>query len=324
MAVAAAAIAYPLYSIAGSSQLQHTCKSDSHMVEDYKSGFKKKKKKKRQLIPITSWPSSANQAIQQLRNLLVALTMLPQIMGKMRPQSLTSLILKCNKRRCAGLGNRPNASSACTMSPGMDTLPFVDISLQHLVSSLFILHLAYFVLDQRLVHKYRCTRLVKSKQSRPGHSHGVPLFPFIFASLAATCSNERAGHIGHPLSLSTRCHHSFLLSHSTTLFILSLSQAQIFVSVLGNLPPLNSVRRRACFMLSQLCDEIHCNCLERQARGAGDRKGGWLCQVCVNFVHLTDYATFNIVGYKVLHAQLPVIRLNELDGFGNPRVASSF
>ncbi len=44
----------------------------------------------------------------------------------------------------------------------------------------------------------------------------------------------------------------------------------------------------------------------------------------VDFVYLTGCATFNIVGYKVLHAWPPVIRLNELDGFGNPRVASSF
>jgi len=46
--------------------------------------------------------------------------------------------------------------------------------------------------------------------------------------------------------------------------------------------------------------------------------------VHIDFIHLTGYATVNIVGYKVLHIWPLVIRLNELDGFGNPRVSSSF
>jgi hypothetical protein len=46
--------------------------------------------------------------------------------------------------------------------------------------------------------------------------------------------------------------------------------------------------------------------------------------VSVNFIHLTGHTTFNIVGYKVLYAWPPVIRFNELDGFGNSRVLSSF
>jgi len=49
-----------------------------------------------------------------------------------------------------------------------------------------------------------------------------------------------------------------------------------------------------------------------------------LCCVSVDFVHLTGCTTFNIVGYKVFHAGPPVIRLNELDGFGNSRVASGY
>jgi hypothetical protein len=44
----------------------------------------------------------------------------------------------------------------------------------------------------------------------------------------------------------------------------------------------------------------------------------------VNFVHLAGCATFNIVGHKVLHGWPPVIQLDELDGFGNPRVPSGF
>jgi len=36
---------------------------------------------------------------------------------------------KCNEGRRIGLGNGPNALSARAMSPGMDTLPFVDISI---------------------------------------------------------------------------------------------------------------------------------------------------------------------------------------------------
>jgi len=42
---------------------------------------------------------------------------------------------------------------------------------------------------------------------------------------------------------------TLLLLHSTTLSPL-LCWAQIFISVLGNLPPSNSVRRGAYFMLS--------------------------------------------------------------------------
>ncbi len=50
-----------------------------------------------------------------------------------------------------GLGNGPNTSTARAVAfPGMEnlySLPFVDIPFQHLVSSLSILHLAYFVLE---------------------------------------------------------------------------------------------------------------------------------------------------------------------------------
>jgi hypothetical protein len=49
------------------------------------------------------------------------------------------LVLTCNKGRRTGLGNRPNASSACAVSSGMDTLPIVDIPFWHLVSSLSFL-----------------------------------------------------------------------------------------------------------------------------------------------------------------------------------------
>ncbi len=46
--------------------------------------------------------------------------------------------------------------------------------------------------------------------------------------------------------------------------------------------------------------------------------------MCVDFIHLTGYATFNIVGYKVLYAWPPIIRLDELNGFSDPRVGSGF
>jgi hypothetical protein len=46
--------------------------------------------------------------------------------------------------------------------------------------------------------------------------------------------------------------------------------------------------------------------------------------VSVDFVHLADCTAFNVVGYKVLYVCLPVIRLDELDSFGDSRVPSSF
>ncbi len=44
----------------------------------------------------------------------------------------------------------------------------------------------------------------------------------------------------------------------------------------------------------------------------------------VDFVYLAGHTTFNIVGHKVFHVGPPVIRLNELDGFGDSRVASGY
>ena len=44
----------------------------------------------------------------------------------------------------------------------------------------------------------------------------------------------------------------------------------------------------------------------------------------VNFVHLASGATLNVVGYKVLYAWPPIIRLDELNGFSDPRVGSGF
>ena len=42
----------------------------------------------------------------------------------------------------------------------------------------------------------------------------------------------------------------------------------------------------------------------------------------VDFIHLAGCATFDIVGYEVFHVGPPVEGLDELDGFGNSRVAS--
>ena len=101
------------------------------------------------------------------------------------------------------------------------------------------------------MHKYRRTGLVKSQRRGPGRSRGVPFSPpFIIASSAATCSNERAGHAGHPLLLSTGRRRSFLLPRSTLSPL--LCWARIFVSVLGDLPPLNPFRREACFVLTNI------------------------------------------------------------------------
>ena len=43
----------------------------------------------------------------------------------------------------------------------------------------------------------------------------------------------------------------------------------------------------------------------------------------VNFVHLAGGTALDIVGYKVFHVGPLVEGLDKLDGFGNPRVASS-
>ncbi len=43
----------------------------------------------------------------------------------------------------------------------------------------------------------------------------------------------------------------------------------------------------------------------------------------VDFVHLAGGATLDIVGYEVFYVGPPVERLDELNGFGNSRVASS-
>ena len=64
-----------------------------------------------------------------------------------------------------------------------------------------------------------------------------PLFPHTFASSAATCSNERAGHTGHPLFPSTRCCHSFFLPSSTpTLFISSLLGSDLHICARWSTP----------------------------------------------------------------------------------------
>ena len=64
-----------------------------------------------------------------------------------------------------------------------------------------------------------------------------PLFPYTFASSAATCSNERAGHTGHPLFPSTGCRHSFFLPSSTpTLFISSLLGSDLHIRARWSTP----------------------------------------------------------------------------------------
>ncbi len=74
----------------------------------------------------------------------------------------------------------------------------------------------------------------------------------------------------------------------------------------------------------ELCDEVHGDSLERQARSAGDQVQGGLCWVSVDFIYLADCAAFDIVGYKVFHAGPPVEGLDELDGFGNSRVSGGY
>src|SRR5216683_6499358 len=76
-----------------------------------------------------------------------------------------------------------------------------------------------------------------------------PLFPLYFCFISRDVLQRESRPHGPPLFPSTGRRHSFFLP-SSTLFILSLSWAWIFISMLGNLPPLNSVRRGACFVLS--------------------------------------------------------------------------
>ncbi len=76
-----------------------------------------------------------------------------------------------------------------------------------------------------------------------------PLFPLYFCFVSRDVLQRESRPHGPPLFPSTGRRRSFFFP-SSTLFILSLSWAWIFVSVLGNLPPSNSVRRGACFVLS--------------------------------------------------------------------------
>src|SRR5216683_2530715 len=77
-----------------------------------------------------------------------------------------------------------------------------------------------------------------------------PLFPLYFCFISHDVLQQESRPHGPPLFPSTGHRRSFFLP-SSTLFILSFSWAWIFVSVLGNLPPSNSVRHGACFVLSQ-------------------------------------------------------------------------
>ena len=86
----------------------------------------------------------------------------------------------------------------CPLEWRMDTLPFVDIPFQLLVVFSFISLSLFCPRLETRAYKYSAPGSSKEKRRGPGRSRGV-LFPpfFIFASSAATCSNERAGHTGH-------------------------------------------------------------------------------------------------------------------------------
>ena len=79
--------------------------------------------------------------------------------------------------------------------------------------------------------------------------------PFYLCFVSCDVLQRESRPHGPPLSLSTGRRCFFLLPCSTPSSP-SLSWAWIFVSALGNLPPSNSVRRGACFVLS-----LSCQCL---------------------------------------------------------------
>src|SRR5229473_3190908 len=77
-----------------------------------------------------------------------------------------------------------------------------------------------------------------------------PLFPLYFCFVSRDVLQRESRPHGPPFISFYRTPPFLPPPLLNPLFILSLSWAWIFVSVLGNLPPSNSVRRGACFMLS--------------------------------------------------------------------------
>ena len=116
----------------------------------------------------------------------------------------------------------------------MDTLPFIDISFQHIVSSFSFHSLSLFCFSQRLA-PLNIDALGLLRASDTDQNVCVVSFPplFIFASSAAICFNERAGHIGHFYFFFVRHHwHSSSLAQPP----FSSIQAWIFIFTLGDLP----------------------------------------------------------------------------------------
>jgi hypothetical protein len=64
--------------------------------------------------------------------------------------------------------------------------------------------------------------------------------------------------------------------------------------------------------------------LKGEVAAASDREEGWSGQMSVYFVHLADRTFFYIGSNEVFHMGPPIVGLDQLDGFHNLRVFSSF
>ena len=141
----------------------------------------------------------------------------------------------------------------CPLEWRTDALPFIDIPFQLLVVFSFISLSLFCPRLETRAYKYSALGSSKEERCGPGCSYGVPFPPFFYPCfVSCNVLHERAGHMGHFLFFFPRhCHHplpSCSPPHSFS------SWAWIFVSMLGNLPPSNSVKPElaSCFHSLQL------------------------------------------------------------------------
>jgi hypothetical protein len=72
----------------------------------------------------------------------------------------------------------------------------------------------------------------------------------------------------------------------------------------------------------EFCDEIKGNCLKWECICYwSDQVEGWLCGICVDFVHLAVGTAFDVLGDVIVHAWPPVILSNVLHSFCNSGVS---
>jgi hypothetical protein len=107
------------------------------------------------------------------------------------------------------------------------------------------------------VHKYRCTGLVKSQRRGPGRSRGVHFPPLLSLLCFVSCDVlQREGRPHGPFcflsSLPDAAANTPPPSLNPFLPFFSVCWAWIFVSVLSDLPPSNSFRHEACFVLTHV------------------------------------------------------------------------